>query len=100
MSYIERETALNVIADIMSDCKVVHKHRALNRNIKQIPTADVVEARHGKWYKHDKKKHGDTCYHCSVCENYALSDCMVWELTDYCPHCGAKMDGERKENGT
>ena len=97
MGYIERKAALKVVADIMQDNKVTHKHRALNRNIKQIPTVDVVESRHGKWYKHDKKKHGDTCYHCSVCENYALSDCMIWELTDYCPHCGAKMDGERKE---
>lgn len=43
MNYIEREKALKVVADIMSDCKVSHKHRALNRNIKQIPTADVVE---------------------------------------------------------
>ena len=67
------------------------------RCLEQTPAADVVEVRHGKWYKHDKKKHGDTCYHCSVCENYALSDCMVWELTDYCPYCGAKMDGERRE---
>ena len=66
-------------------------------NMTKIPTADVVEVRHGKWYQHNKKKHGDTCYHCSVCENYALSDCMVWELTDYCPHCGAKMDGERSK---
>lgn len=40
--YIKREDALNIIADIMQDCKVSHKHRALNRNIKQIPTADVV----------------------------------------------------------
>lgn len=58
------------------------------------PAADVVELKHGKWYRHDKKIHGDTCYHCSVCEKMALTDCgMVWELTPYCPFCGAKMDG-------
>lgn len=59
--------------------------------------ADVVAVRHGEWYRHDKKKHGDTCYYCSVCEKMALADCMIWELSDYCPHCGAKMDGKRKE---
>lgn len=59
-----------------------------------VPTADVAEVRHGEWYRHDKKKHGDTCYYCSVCEKMALADCMVWELTDYCPNCGAKMDGK------
>ena len=63
-----------------------------NHTIK--PTADVAEVRHGYWYRHDKKKHGDTCYYCSVCEKMALADCMVWELTDYCPNCGAKMDGK------
>ena len=43
MAYIERKQVLELIANIMQDCKVGHKHRALNRNIKQIPTADVVE---------------------------------------------------------
>ena len=36
MSYIDKEIVLKTITDIMSDCKIVHKHRALNRNIKQI----------------------------------------------------------------
>ena len=59
--------------------------------------ADFVEAKQGHWYKHNKKTHGDTCWHCSVCEKMAPSDCMIWEFTDYCPHCGAKMDRKRKE---
>ena len=37
MSYIDKEIVLKTITDIMSDCEVIHKHRALNRNIKQIP---------------------------------------------------------------
>lgn len=63
--------------------------------IDDMPASDVVEVKHGKWYRHDKKIHGDTCYHCSVCEKMALTDCgMVWELTPYCPFCGVKMDGK------
>ena len=66
--------------------------------IENAPAADVVEVKHGKWYRHDKKTHGDTCYHCSQCEKMPLTDCgMVWELTPYCPFCGVKMDGG-KEN--
>ena len=57
-------------------------------------TIDAVPVVHGRWYRHNKKKHGDTCYHCSVCEKMAFTDCWVWELTDYCPNCGAKMDGK------
>lgn len=68
---------------------------------KYAPAADVVEVKHGKWYRHDKKIHGDTCYYCSECERMALTDCgMVWELTSYCPFCGAKMDGGKENEQT
>lgn len=60
-------------------------------SIENAPTADVKEVKRGKWYRHNKKEHGDTCYYCSVCEKMALSDCMEWELTKYCPNCGADM---------
>lgn len=38
---IDRNKVLETIFNIMSDDKIVHKHRALNRNIKQIPKADT-----------------------------------------------------------
>lgn len=41
--YVDLDKVKEVIFKIMSDRKVVHKHRALNRNIKQLPIADVVE---------------------------------------------------------
>ena len=58
------------------------------------PTADVVEVRHGEWVV---KKLNNPFYeskkapHCSEC-NY-----MCFIRYDYCPNCGAKMDGERRE---
>ena len=64
------------------------------------PKSRFVEAKQGVWYGHNKKKHGDTCFYCSVCEKMAMTDGYVWELTNYCPYCGAKMDGERSEHGT
>ena len=48
--------------------------------------ADVQEVRHGKW---EKCKEYCCEYRCSVCE-YELC-----RTTNYCPNCGAKMDGER-----
>ena len=52
--------------------------------IKRMPTADVVEVKHGEW-KWDERF---SDYTCSLCHN--------WDLTtpNYCPHCGAKMDGD------
>lgn len=99
--YIERKKALNVCEMHYQHCLEMrdwHGDRVaddIKTDIETIPAADVVEVKHGKWYRHDKKTHGDTCYHCSQCEKMALTDCgMVWELTPYCPNCGAKMDGK------
>lgn len=53
------------------------------------PAADVQEVKHGKW-----EWCGD--HHvCSECGEFALSDEYTGEevLSDYCPNCGAKMDG-------
>lgn len=54
-----------------------------------IPTADVKKVQHGKWMYND----GLDIY-CSVCKYNAL----IWlehrqVRSNYCPHCGAKMDG-------
>ena len=80
MSYIDKEIVLKTITDIMSDCKVVHKHRALNRNIKQIP--ELV--------------------HCKKCKYLMFSDfygeCSkeylgIVQPNDYCSR-GERKDGE------
>lgn len=55
------------------------------------PTADVVEVRHGKWKKVSEKY---PRYVCSSC-NHLYNN----KEYKYCPYCGAKMDGERSENG-
>ena len=44
---IDRNAVLDKVFDVMSDNKIAHKHRALNRNIKQIPTVETVK--HAHW---------------------------------------------------
>ena len=72
---------------------------ATMNQIEELPTADVAEVRHGEWitictasltgglnwYMHS----------CSTC-NYSYKT-VVPKGYDYCPNCGAKMDGERRE---
>ena len=78
-------------------------------NIENEPTADVEEVRHGEWIAYDIEPYGDGIggkatkwYKCSECGTDALGRCYEDEYysyplrTDYCPKCGAKMDGERK----
>ena len=88
---------------------------ALKSMIDNAPTVDAVEVVHGRWL-YDS---GSERYFCSACHENALSviyDEQVadydWEenlvfrtepttkefLTDYCPNCGAKMDGDGNEN--
>ena len=57
--------------------------------INNIPAADVAQVAHGRWVYHNF----DTI--CSECRKSAIFD--EWEQqaeTEFCPHCGAKMDGE------
>lgn len=62
--------------------------------IQAIPTVDPVK--HGRWkcYTNDE----DIGFHyCSECGQQAfnyLEDETIEVLSDYCPHCGAKMDLE------
>lgn len=57
------------------------------RNVRQQPTADVVEVKHGEWIM-VKELCGIEVLKCSICgtEHSRLP-------TAYCCDCGAKMDG-------
>ena len=54
-----------------------------------MPTVDAVEVVHGRW--------GDTPgvfgYICSQCNKVMVPDRYDGEM-NYCPNCGAKMDGD------
>lgn len=63
--------------------------------IKNTPTADVVEVRHGTWYH--GTDNGAVYAKCSACGRKMNYSCYGYA---YCSLCGAKMNGERKENGT
>ena len=58
-----------------------------------LPTADVVEVRHGTWYH--GTEHGAVYAKCSACGREMNYSCYGYA---YCALCGAKMDGERREN--
>ena len=73
--------------------------------IANATTVDAVEVVHGRWlnWKGEPISPDDywRVHRCSECENEwefaeALdTDEVGWK---YCPNCGAKMDGERKDN--
>jgi len=67
-------------------------HIKLQLLLNDAPAADVQEVKHAIWFR-DPKKHN--CWCCSHCGKFAMSDCHLWLLTNYCPHCGAKMEEEK-----
>ena len=58
--------------------------------IADFPAEDVEPVRHGRWIA----SHDEFCA-CSICK-YPVY--VGWNQTNYCPNCGAKMDGG-DENG-
>ena len=59
------------------------------RAILDAPAADVAPVRHGQWIEKEKYTFG-IMYDCSLCEDRILDNGHPW---NYCPNCGAKMDG-------
>lgn len=66
---------------------VVHKSY-----IDKAPAVDAVEVVHGEWNMGES----GVVYFCSRCRCAAHP--RESERWHYCPNCGAKMDGERKES--
>ena len=61
--------------------------REILNSIQQLPSADPVK--HGKWIWEDNERRcGFSCSECG----YGVRD--ERRKTNYCPNCGARMDGE------
>ena len=101
--YIKRETVINRIKEYTADvygvdlddvkqfgggsrsenyCEGLYEATEL---IDGIPAADVAPVVHGRWIA----THDEFCS-CSLCK-YPVH--AAWSQTNYCPNCGAKMDG-------
>lgn len=63
----------------------------------KAPTADVAPVVHGRWISWEKAGNfvpSPDRHECSVCHDAAQVLVNGFELlSDYCPNCGAKMDG-------
>lgn len=78
IEYIDREKAKRLLH--------IEYAYAAEQLLDEIPAADVAPVVHGRWVPFHSEAAGDIQY-CSACEiGFAAK-------TDYCPTCGAKMDG-------
>ena len=75
--------------------------KAIISRIDEMPTVDAVPVRRGKWIIRDNPDTGWYRITCSECGENVTSEApcigflpnakVMW---DYCPYCGARMDGE------
>lgn len=90
--------------DIFADEKIAYVAAAkLLRSVEDIPAADVAQVVHGRWKAQmDSERSGFQFltlpdhivgYICSNCGEEAIEYVDDYFLPDYCPNCGAKMDG-------
>ena len=102
--YIEREAAIKALKDnvIEMECHIYFGSNLgvpedeIEDIVNEIPVADVEPVKHGKWVsmlvkRSDWKGNMQSYYQPNTC-----SECHVGlaEKTNYCPNCGAKMDGK------
>ena len=92
--YIDREAAFDAITDIAGKTSTRSAYEAVwksARVLKKIPAADVMPVVHGRWEIDDFwSDNVQIAGKCAVC-----SEIISWfnELPNYCPNCGARMDG-------
>ncbi len=80
------------ISDGLTTLDAVDDIVCLAKGVDLIPTADVVEVKHGEWIAEQNPDGTFYCLHCSVCDD-DFSKIGIKFYTNYCPKCGAKMDG-------
>ena len=90
--YVELETAIDAVNDVYYDSSDINLSAdKLEAALRGIPYADVVPVVHGH-FVHDGRRFagGVDWWHCSNCDRLASG---AETRFDYCPWCGAKMDG-------
>lgn len=100
--YLEREEVKRIIKANSWLNPVIPN--VVNVIVDRIPAADVIELRHGECPicggKQDIKQDCNNGYYVEVdreqCEMSVWLDdeCLAVFSIDYCPNCGAKMDGK------
>ena len=96
--YIERETAIAWFMPYAHAGESIDADVVIS-DIKGMKAADVAPVLHGRWEVSTDEWFETDVYTCSKCrESYVLVEGTPKEnLWHYCPNCGAKMAGERKD---
>lgn len=94
VEYIEREALINSFRSCGASKDLID---SIVHRINLQEAADVVPVRHGRWLTWEEQFPGEKPRRmnnlgvfCDKCHNHADN------RTDFCPNCGAKMDGDEE----
>ena len=107
-AYIERDIFINTelipLVKTLDLCHPKQKKGVLMAisKLRETPSADVVEVRHGYWYITEYEyincsKCGHMHYTGMDSTDQAKQNLIDGKVPNYCPNCGAKMDGKDGE---
>lgn len=93
--YIDREAAIDAITDLAGKAPTRSAYDAIwksARALRKIPAADVAPVVHGRWLHSGYVDHLEVVK-CSECNHEAFAIALYVCDGNYCPNCGARMDG-------
>ena len=92
MRPIDADRALEIVRDQgIAHPNAYHLTNYATLILREAPTIDVAPVRHGRWVSIPHKL-ARVCSVCNRDEPYKFADIDA-DVYDYCPSCGAKMDG-------
>ena len=92
---IDRQAAIDALDRIFDNVpmELTTEILRLRRELRGLSHADVAPVAHSRWIK---TADGAECEKCGREAVYQIVD-DHWEYEPWCPHCGAKMDGNEEE---
>ena len=96
MRPIDADRALEIVRDQgIAHPNAYHLTNYATLILREAPTIDVAPVKHGRWVSVPHKL-ARVCSVCNRDEPYKFADIDA-DVYDYCPNCGAKMNGELNE---